>query len=474
MITLYNTINRKKEEFIPIKENIVKIYSCGPTVYSVQHIGNMRAALTWDFLKRMLRYFNFKVIDVANITDVGHLVSDESDGEDKMLKAAKKEKLDPFKIARKYEDIYLTDLEKLNILKAKYLPRATEHIKEQIEIISDLEKGGYIYTISDGVYFDVSKFESYGKLSGQSLEDKKAGARVEEKSEKRNAQDFALWKFAVAENKNHIMKWESPWGIGFPGWHIECSAMSHKYLGSEFDIHTGGIEHIPVHHENEIAQNTCSHAVEKINYWMHNAHLIVDGEKMSKSIGNVYNIVDLEEKGYSPLAFRELVLRTHYRKTLNFTIESLDAGTINVKKINDFYHKINHTTPSINNEDSISKIYNKYLDNFEVALKDDLSTPLALTAVYEFMNEINRKSIFSEIDLKQIKKFIIKTDTVLGLLEKEIEIPNEIIRIAEERKTARTNKDFKTSDELRLKLNNFGFEIKDSKDSKSGYIITKL
>ena len=466
-------MNKKKEDFIPIKENKVKIYSCGPTVYSIQHIGNMRAALCWDFLKKMFRYFKYEVIDVSNITDVGHLVSDDSDGEDKMLKASKKENLNPYEIAKKYEQIYLNDLEKLNIQKAKYLPRATEHIKEQIKIIQDLEKNGYTYKISDGIYFDVSKFKEYGALSHKSLEDRNFQSRVEKNPEKKNPQDFALWKFLVGDNLNHVMKWESPWGIGFPGWHIECSAMSNKYLGDKFDIHTGGIEHISIHHENEIAQNICSGAIKNVNYWLHNDHLIVNGEKMSKSMGNVYNILDLEKKGYSPLAFRELCLRTHYRKTLNFTFESLDAGEINVNKINDFYQKFLNQKP-LNVKDFVEEIYSNYLKDFELSLKDDLNTPKALSAVYGFISEINKNKDFSEKDIKLIILFIEKIDKVLSLLKKiDVTFPKDIIELAELRKEARNNKDFKKSDELRDKLKLRGYTIKDSKNSKSGYILSK-
>lgn len=473
MIELYNTLNRKKEAFVPIEKGIVKIYSCGPTVYSRQHIGNMRAAICWDVLKRVFRHFDYKVIDVINITDVGHLASDEDEGEDKMLKAAKKENKDPYEIAKFYEKLYLEDFAKLNVLTPKYLPRATEHIAEQLKIIEDLEKKNYTYVTSDGVYFDVSKFKDYGKLSGQSLEDKKAGARVEHNTEKKTPFDFALWKFLTGDNANHIMKWDSKWGIGFPGWHIECSAMSSKYLGDKIDIHTGGIEHIPVHHENEIAQNNCSGAVKKVNYWLHNAHLLVDGEKMSKSLGNVYNIDSLIEQGYDPLAFRESCLRTHYRKSMNFTFESLKAGESNVKKINDFYLKLDIL--QINAQgNNIGEMYEEKLKMFEDAIKDDLNTPVALSAVYEFIHEFNKLSQFSIIDIKHAKDFMDKTNEVLSLIKLTEEVPFEVIELARERQEARENKQWENSDKLREEIRELGYEVKDDKTAKEGFILSKL
>ncbi|MCA9495802.1 MAG: cysteine--tRNA ligase [Nanoarchaeota archaeon] len=467
----YNTLKRKKEDFIPIKKGEVKIYSCGPTVYFTPHIGNLRAALFVDVLKRVLRYYKFKIYDVVNVTDVGHLVSDEDAGEDKMLKASKRENKDPYEIARYYEEIYIDNLKKLNIILPKYMPRATENIVEQIKVIQELENNGFTYKTSDGIYFDVSKFKEYGKLSGQSLDEKKAGARVKLDDEKKNPQDFALWKFAVGDNKNHIMKWDSPWGEGFPGWHIECTAMSNKYLGENFDIHTGGIDHIPVHHENEIAQNTCSKAIKNINFWMHNDFFTVDNGKMSKSLGNTYTLQDLIDKGYSPLALREVCLRTHYRKKANFTFESLDAGENNLKKINDFYTKFKEIKIDENLDSCLTKIPEKYLDKFEDAIKDDLNTPLALAAVYEFMTEINRKQLFSLCDKEEILNFMERTDIVLGLLENKGEIPQEILKLAQERKIARDKKDWKKSDELRDKIKLLGYDIKDTKDTKEAYIL---
>lgn len=469
-IKFYNTLTRSKEEFKPIDEKVVKIYSCGPTVYSTQHIGNMRAMIFVDILKNVLRYFNFKILDVINITDVGHLVSDSDDGEDKMLKASKKEKKDPYEIARIYENFFIEDLKKLNITLPKYLPRATDHIKEQIQIIKELEKKDIAYKTNDGMYFDISKFKDYGKLSKQKLEDKKLGARIEKDDLKRNPQDFALWKFLTKDNLNHVMKWESPWGIGFPGWHIECSAMSSKYLGNHFDLHTGGIEHISIHHENEIAQNKCSHDIN-VNYWLHNDHLMVNSEKMSKSLGNVYYISNFIEKGYNPLAFRELCLRSHYRKNVNFTFESLEAGMKNIKKLNDFYSYLNSFKPN-SKKNNIQELYNNRIKDFKEALADDLNTPKALAQVYEFMNDFNKEKELSQKDLDLGIKFMQETNSVLCLLENN-EIPKEIIELTKERIVARKNKDWQKSDELRDKIKELGYIIRDSKKSKEGYILDK-
>ncbi len=471
-IQFYNTLTRKKEQFSPIEKGVVKVYSCGPTVYSHPHIGNWRAYIFSDVLKKVMRYFSYEVIDVINITDVGHLVSDSDDGEDKMLKASKKENLDPYQIARKYEREFIKGLEKLHIQKPNYLPRATEHIKEQIEIIDELKQKDIAYLTDDGIYFDVSKFNDYGKLSGQKLEEKESGARVELDSQKRNPQDFALWKFLTGDNKNHIMKWDSPWGVGFPGWHIECSAMSSKYLGNHFDIHTGGIDHIPVHHENEIAQNSCSRDI-KVNYWIHNDFITVDGEKLSKSLGNSYTLEELEEKGYSVLDFREMCLRSHYKKGVNFTFDSLTQGKSNVKKINDFYEKLQNLEAS-DVEDSLVEAFKQYMDEYESALKDDLNTPEAMAAMYNFMNRVNKEKALSQRDIDLALEFITRVDSVFSLLEKEEGVSLEVMELALKRKEARDSKNWELADQLRDEIKDMGYEIKDDKSTKEGYRLSKL
>lgn len=323
MLKVYNTLTRRKEEFVPLNDKVVTMYSCGPTVYSYAHIGNMRAYLFMDSVRRTLKYNGYKLKGVMNITDVGHLLSDGDDGEDKMEKASREQQKSVYEIAAIYTDAFMKDLAKLNIGKPEIIAKATDHINDMIKYVEALVEKGYGYETSDGIYFDISKFREYGKLSGLDLEGQRAGARVDVNDEKRNPADFALWKKAP---KEHIMQWESPWGMGYPGWHIECSAMSRKYLGDTFDIHTGGVDHIPVHHENEIAQSEALVGHKTVDYWMHVEFMQVDGGKMSKSLKNTYTVSELEQKGYSAMAFRYFCLNTHYRKKLNFTFEGMDAA----------------------------------------------------------------------------------------------------------------------------------------------------
>ena len=320
---LYNTLTRKKEEFAPLDGKTVRMYSCGPTVYNFAHIGNMRTYVFMDILRRTLRYEGYKVKGVMNITDVGHLLSDADEGEDKMEKAAKEQQKSPYEIADYYTKLFFDDLKKLNIGKPELTPKATEHIREMLDFVYALCEKGYGYETSDGIYFDISKFPAYGQLSGINLEDQKAGARVEVNDEKRSPFDFAIWKKAP---KEHIMQWDSRWGKGYPGWHIECSAMSKKYLGEVFDIHTGGVDHIPIHHENEIAQSYGYSGKNPAKFWMHGEFMLVNNGKMSKKLGNTYLVSQLEEMGYSPMCFRYFCLNTHYRKKLNFTFEGMDGA----------------------------------------------------------------------------------------------------------------------------------------------------
>lgn len=301
MLKVYNTLSRKKEEFKPLVGNTVRMYSCGPTVYNYAHIGNLRTYIFMDILRRTLRYDGYKIKGVMNITDVGHLLSDRDDGEDKMATAAKREQKSPYEIADYYAGVFYTDIDKLNISRPEIIAKATDHINDMIEYVKALVDKGYGYETSDGIYFDISKFKEYGKLSRLNLDEQIAGARVEVNSEKRHPADFALWKKAEPE---HIMQWESPWGMGYPGWHIECSTMSKKYLGDVFDIHTGGVDHIPVHHENEIAQSEALEDKKTVDYWMHGEFMLVNNGKMSKSLGNTYRISQLEEMGYTALDFR--------------------------------------------------------------------------------------------------------------------------------------------------------------------------
>ncbi|MEK6842665.1 MAG: cysteine--tRNA ligase, partial [Nanoarchaeota archaeon] len=331
-IKLYNTLSRKKEVFKPIHKNLVGMYSCGPTVYWYQHIGNLRTYIFSDILKRVLQYNNYKVKHVINVTDVGHLTSDSDEGEDKIEIAARKEGKTAGEIADYYLRVFKEDLKKLNILNPYLWPKATEHIKEQIELIKILEKKGYTYKTKDGIYFNTSKFKSYGKLAHLNIKGLQAGKRIN-LGEKKNKTDFALWKFSSSNSEKRLQEWNSPWGLGFPGWHLECSAMSMKYLGSHFDIHTGGQDHIPIHHTNEIAQSETATGKKFVNFWMHGAFLTYHGEKVSKSKGGLYAIFDLEEKGFNPLSFRYLCLTTHYRKPLDFSLQNLETAQISLERL---------------------------------------------------------------------------------------------------------------------------------------------
>ena len=335
-LTFYNTLTRKKEEFHSIDENRVRMYSCGPTVYSYAHIGNFRTYIFMDTLRRVLKYNGYELKHVMNITDVGHLESDADEGEDKMEKAARKEKKDPYEIANFYTEIFLKDMEKLNIDKPEIITKATENISQMIEYVKEIIKNGYAYETSKGIYFDISKLDKYPVLSNRKLDDQIAGARVDVDPEKKNPYDFALW---IKAPENHIMKWESPWGLSYPGWHLECSTMGRRFLGEEFDIHTGGVDHIPTHHENEIAQSKGATGKIPAHVWMHCEYLQVDGGKMSKSLGNTYTISQLEEKGISPLAFKLFCFTAHYRNKLNFTFEGAYGAQKALERLYDSYIK---------------------------------------------------------------------------------------------------------------------------------------
>lgn len=440
-LKLYNTLTRKKEVFKPIN-NTVGIYSCGPTVYWYQHIGNLRTYIFSDILKKTLIYNGFKVKHVMNITDVGHLTSDADSGEDKIEKAAKKEGRTAEDIANYYFSIFKEDLKKLNIAEPNIWCKATEHIKEQIELIKELEKKGYTYKTKDGIYFDTSKYKDYGKFAKLKVEGLNAGKRVELK-DKKNKTDFALWKFSEEPGKRQ-QEWDSPWGVGFPGWHIECSAMSSKYLGKQFDIHTGGTDHITVHHQNEIAQSECAFGVKPwVRYWLHGAFLVDKDGKMSKSKGKIFTISDLEKQGFSPIDYRYFCLSTHYRKQLVFSIE-------NLKSAKNSYNKLKNRIPKINDKGTNKK----YLKEFEDAINDDLNTPKALQILWKLIRNEKAKG-----KLQTIKKF----DEVLSLnLFKEEQIPEEIKKLVEERETARKEKNWEKADELRNEISKKGFLVNDT------------
>ena len=453
---LYNTLSGKKEEFKPLVENKVGMYSCGPTVYNYAHIGNMRSYVFMDILRRVLEYNNYKVKSVMNITDVGHLVSDADDGEDKMVKRAKETDKTPYEIAEFYTDAFFKDIKELNIKKPTLSTKATDNISEMIEFVEGLEEKGYAYETSDGIYFDIGKFDKYGELSKIDLEGQQAGARIEVNEEKHSPFDFALW---IKAPKEHIMQWESKWGMGYPGWHIECSAMSKKYLGDQFDIHTGGVDHIPIHHENEKAQTEALLNNPMANYWMHGEFLLVDNGKMSKSLGNTYTISTLVEKGFDPLAFRYMCLNAHYRTKLNFTWETIESANKSLTRLWEAVEAHKKGTEEVEKSE-----IDKIKDEFDNSVSDDLNIPKALSSVWEAAR-YPKKS-------KEIYNLLIKMDEVLGLdlanadkrLNKEVEADDEVLKLLEQRQEARKEKNWALADELRDKILEKGFVIKDTPD----------
>ena len=459
-IRLYNTKSRQIEVFTPIHEGSVGIYSCGPTVYHFQHLGNMRAAVFADTLRRMFVSAHYDVQHVINITDVGHNTDDSDIGEDKMEKGAKREGKNVWDIAKIYTESYFKDLTSLGIpLKEYMFPHATDHIAEQIALIRRLQEKGYTYVISDGVYFDTSKFPHYADFAHLDIDGLQSGARVEENKEKRNITDFALWKFSPKDEKRQ-MEWSSPWGTGFPGWHIECSAMSMKYLGEHFDIHTGGIEHIPVHHTNEIAQSEGATGHTFANYWMHNNHLLDTEGKMSKSHGDFLTLSSLIEKGYNPLAYRYFLLTAHYRKELAFSFEALDGAVVAYTKL--WNWAAQHLT-------SEGTIVESYQQRFLESLYDDLGTPEAIATIWALMKD----TTISDSD-RYVTLLYMSAVLGLGLHEaqkEEFAIPENIQALIELRTIARNEKNFTESDRLREELANHGFSVK---DTNTGQEISKI
>ena len=458
----YNTLTKKKEKFKAIDEKKVRIYSCGPTVYYDAHIGNLRAYLFMDSLRRVLKYNGYTLKHVMNITDVGHLTSDADEGEDKMMVAAKRENKNPWEIAKYYMDKFLADIDSLNIQRPEIIARATEHIDIMEEYVKKIIENGYAYETEDTIYFDTSKLPNYGILSGKKIEEQKAGARIDFDKNKKNISDFALW---IKAPKEHIMQWDTFWGKCYPGWHLECSAMGYKYLGEEFDIHTGGIDHIPVHHENEIAQSEGFSGKIPARFWMHVNFLKVDGGKMSKSLNNLYTLSDLKEKGYLPEVYRMFNFSSTYRNAINFTWEGLDANKKALIKLKEGYQKHLDGTEEVEED-----IINEFEEKFHQAINDDLNMPLAMSVIWDVI-KFPTKS-------KKIAELLRKFDTVLALnIDKPIEeentedIPEEVKNLAEERKIARQNKDWKKSDKLRDEIISKGYNIKDLKD---GYEITKI
>ncbi len=453
-IYFYNTLTRKKELFKPIDEREIRMYSCGPTVYKDATIGNMRTNIFQDVLRRVLKYNGYKLKHAMNITDVGHLVSDGDEGEDKMLKTAREENKSPLEIAQYYTKLFFEDLKLLNIETPEIVCKATEHIKEMLEYVEKLVNNGYAYETSTAIYFDISKLDKYPILSNLNLEEQKAGARVDIDPEKRSPYDFALW---IKAPENHLMKWDSPWGPSYPGWHIECSAMGQKYLGEQFDIHTGGIDLIPTHHENEIAQSKGACGKIPANYWMHGEYLLIDGGKMSKSLGNVYLVKDFIKRGYDPIVYKLFSYSCHYRNKLNFTWEGIEAASKSLERLKKGY--IVH----LKGKDEVDEdVINAYEKRFHQAINDDLNMPAAMGVVWEVVRQDKKSDKFA--------KLLLKFDTVLGLkIDEECnkpkeELPEEILKLIEERKKARENKEWNKSDELRDIIKEKGYEIKDTKD----------
>jgi len=458
---LYNTLTRRKEEFIPIDEGKVRMYCCGPTVYNYAHIGNLRSYFFEDILKRVLLYNGYEVIHVMNITDVGHLVSDADEGEDKMEKGAKREGKTVWEIAEFFTDAFKKDIALLNILPPSIYCKATDYIKEQIEMIKCLEEKGYTYITSDGVYYDTSKFPDYGKLARLDIEGLQEGLRVEFSEEKRNKTDFALWKFSPRDRKRQ-MEWDSPWGKGFPGWHIECSAMSRKFLGDTFDIHCGGVDHIPIHHTNEIAQSEGCTGKKFVNYWIHGEFLIEEQGKMSKSTGEFLRLQTLIDKGYSPLDYRYFLLMTHYRKKIKFSFDNLEAAK---NGYNNLKYKLAELLSEKAQVELRKDIIEIQRNLFLEAINDDLNTPEALALFWNIIkdDQINpSEKIYLANDFDKI--FGLDLSNVQPRKGTDI-IPEEIIKLAEQRKNARANKDFKLADALRIQIQDAGFEIIDLKEN---------
>ena len=453
MLKLFNTLSNKKEEFKPIKKGFVGLYCCGPTVYWHQHIGNLRTYIFEDILKRVLFYNGFKVKHIVNITDVGHLTSDADVGEDKLIKAIKREGLpltkeSMLKIADKYTEEFKIDLKRLNIIFPDVWCKATKHIPEMIELIKRIEQNGYTYKTNVGLIFDTSKFKDYTKLGRLKLGELRPGARGKEDPERKNPSDFALW---ITNQPTHIMQWNSPWGKGFPGWHIECSAMSMKYLGEQFDIHCGGVDHIPVHHTNEIAQSEGATQKKWVNYWLHGEFLVLEKEKMAKSAGDFIPLKVLIDKGYNPLVYRYFCFTAHYRSPLTFTWEAMDSAE---NSFDSFKNRIIEIK-----EIFFSRPYkDNYKEQFTSAINDNLNMPVVMSVVWNLIKD-------KELGNKEKYDLLLDFDKVLGFNIKDFkraEVSEDIKKLLEEREKARKLKDFKKADEIRKKLAKMGVEVKDT------------
>lgn len=460
---IYNTLTRKKEDFTPVKEGSVGIYSCGPTVYWNQHIGHMYAYVQWDILIRTIRYLGNNVKWVMNITDVGHMTSDEDTGEDKMEKGAKREGLTVWEIADKYIAQFVDSMDLLNISKPDVLCRATEHIDDQINLAKKIKKNGYTYETKMGLVFDTGKYKGYADFAKLDLEKQEQRKDVACDPEKKNPHDFFLW----VKDPKHIMHWDSPWGVGYPGWHIECTAMSTKYLGDKFDIHTGGIEHVAVHHTNEIAQGYGAFGDRTANYWLHNSWLNAEGgEKMSKSLGNFVTVQDLQKKGYDPLALRYLIISSHYRKGVNFSWDALDYAQNTLENLKKITMQCRNQKDRITLSEEKRKKIENYSLEFVNNMEDDLNTPKALAVMWKMV-----KSNIPSIDKYDL---LLNFDEILGLNLRKLEniqIPDDVLKLAQERANLRREGKYKASDKVREKINKRGYLVK---DTGSGFELDKF
>jgi cysteinyl-tRNA synthetase len=458
MLKIYNSLTRRIEDFKPIHPLHVGMYTCGPTVYDFAHIGNFRTYTTADLLTRTLQYNGYEVNSVMNITDVGHLTGDnlgDADiGEDRMEKSARKEGKTAWEIASFYTEVFLRDFRSLNLLEPKHLVKATDHIKEQIDLVKQLEEKGYTYQTSDGIYFDTSKFKDYGRLSN--LDEIKDGSRIGVNPEKRHPRDFALWKFSKPDEQRH-MEWDSPWGKGFPGWHIECSAMAMKYLGPSFDIHVGGIDLRETHHPNEIAQSEAATGKQFVRYWVHSAFVLVQGERMSKSKGNNYKLYDLEKEGFDPLALRYLYLQTHYRQEMNFTFPALEAAQKSLTKLYDFIiRSLDEEVPKGG--------CREYEKHFLEAINDDLNFPQALAVVWELVRSDypNSAKVNSLLKFDKVLGLNLQNAQIIHGRETGVEVPEDILQMVKEREELRKARKYREADLLRERILRLGYSLDDT------------
>jgi cysteinyl-tRNA synthetase len=457
-LVVYNTMNRAKEAFVPMKKGRVGMYTCGPTVYWYATIGNMRTYIFSDIVRRVFEYNGLKVKQVMNVTDVGHLQGDGDAGVDKMEAAAAQEKRSAKEIADHYLAVFKEDMKKLNILSPQVWPRATAHIREQIALVKKLEKRGFTYKTSDGIYFNSARFPNYSRLARLHVEDLQEGSRVS-MGDKKHKTDFALWKFSDIPGMRQ-QEWKAPWGMGYPGWHLECSAMAMKYLGERFDVHTGGEDHIPVHHTNEIAQSEAATGKKFVNYWMHGAFLMFNGEKVSKSKGGLYTVSELQEQGYHPLDYRYLCLMTHYRKPLDFSLEALEAAK-NART------RLERKVIELRKEKvkGSAQRAEMYREQFHRAVNDDMNVPAGLAVMWNMMDD-------SSFDAKKKLALLLGFDNVLGLdvknmKEKKVSMPALVKKLAAERVMARKMKDWTRSDALRREIEEKGFSVEDGPEGQN-------